>query len=88
LPNIKSATKRVKVIAAKTMQNRSLKTALKTYVKKYDAALAAGDKAAAAETYKAVVKKLDQAVAKGLIHKNNAARKKSQFTVKLNKLGA
>ena len=88
LPNIKSAKKRVKVIAAKTMQNRSLKTALKTYVKKYDAALAAGDKAAAAETYKAVVKKLDQAVAKGLIHKNNAARKKSQFTVKLNKLGA
>jgi len=88
LPNIKSAKKRVKVIAAKTMQNRSLKTALKTYVKKYDAALAAGDKAAAAETYKAVVKKLDQAVAKGLIHKNNAARKKSQFTLKLNKLGA
>ncbi|MBQ4574795.1 MAG: 30S ribosomal protein S20 [Clostridia bacterium] len=88
MPNIKSAKKRVKVIAAKTMQNRSLKTALKTYVKKYDAALAAGDKAAAAETYKAVVKKLDQAVAKGLIHKNNAARKKSQFTVKLNKLGA
>lgn len=88
MPNIKSAKKRVKVIDAKTMQNRSLKTALKTYVKKYDAALAAGDKTAAIETYKTVVKKLDQAVAKGLIHKNNAARKKSQFTVKLNKLGA
>lgn len=88
MPNIKSAKKRVKVIAAKTMQNRSLKTALKTYVKKYDAALAAGDKAAAAETYKAVVKKLDQAVAKGLIHKNNAARKKSQYTLLLNNMGA
>jgi small subunit ribosomal protein S20 len=88
LPNIKSAKKRVKVIEAKTMQNKMLKTALKTSMKKYEAALASGDKAAAAETYKAAVKKIDQAVAKGILHKNNAARKKSNFTVKLNKLGA
>jgi small subunit ribosomal protein S20 len=88
LPNIKSAKKRVKVTASKTMQNKMLKTALKTSMKKYEAALASGDKAAAAETYKAAVKKIDQAVAKGILHKNNAARKKSNFTVKLNKLGA
>ena len=88
LPNIKSAKKRVKVIEAKTLQNKMLKSALKTSMKKYEAALASGDKAAAAETYKAAVKKIDQAVAQGLLHKNNAARKKSNYTVKLNKLGA
>ena len=57
-------------------------------MKKYEAALASGDKTSAEETYKVAVKKIDQAVAKGLLHKNNAARKKSQYTVKLNKLGA
>ena len=88
MPNIKSAKKRVLVTANKTMQNKMFKTALKTSMKKYEAALASGDKAAAAETYKAAVKKIDQAVAKGILHKNNAARKKSNFTVKLNKLGA
>ena len=88
MPNIKSAKKRVKVNETKAAQNKALKSALKTSMKKYEAALASGDKAAAAETYKAAVKKIDQAVAKGILHKNNAARKKSNFTVKLNKLGA
>ena len=88
MPNIKSAKKRVKVTAAKTMQNKMLKTALKTSIKKYEAAIVAGDKEAAAETYKATVKKIDKAVAQGLLHKNTAARKKSQFTRKLNTLNA
>ncbi len=88
MPNIKSAKKRVKVIESKTLQNKMLKSALKTSMKKYEAAIAAGDKAAAAETYKAAVKKIDQAVSQGLLHKNNAARKKSSYTVKLNNLGA
>lgn len=88
MPNIKSAKKRVKVIETKTLKNKMLKSALKTSMKKYETALASGDKAAAAETYKAAVKKLDQAVAKGLLHKNNAARKKSGYTVKLSQLGA
>lgn len=88
LPNIKSAKKRVKVTESKTMQNKMLKSALKTCMKKYEAALASSDKTSAEETYKVAVKKIDQAVAKGLLHKNNAARKKSQYTVKLNKLGA
>ncbi len=86
MPNIKSAKKRVKVTESKTLQNKMLKSALKTSLKKYEAAVEAGDKAAAAETYKTAVKKIDQAVAKGLLHKNTAARKKSNFTVKLNKL--
>lgn len=86
MPNIKSAKKRVKVISTKTLQNKMFKSQLRTVVKKYNAAVEAGDKAAAAEAYKAAVKKVDQAVAKGILHKNNAAHKKSQFTLKLNKM--
>ncbi len=86
MPNIKSAKKRVKVIEKKTLRNKMLKSSLKTAVKKYEAALEAGDKAAACEAYKFAVKKIDQAVAKGIMHKNAAARKKSQFTLKINSL--
>ena len=84
MPNIKSAKKRVRVTAAKTLQNKMVKTQLKTEIKKYEAALAAGDMAAAQAAYKTAVKKLDQAAAYGIIHKNQAAHKKSQFTKKLN----
>ena len=86
MPNIKSAKKRVLVTDAKTLQNQMFKTSLKTSIKKYEAALAAGDKALASETYKAAVKKIDKAVAKGILHKNTAARKKSNIALKMNKL--
>ena len=86
VPNIKSAKKRVKVIEAKTLQNRIFKTQLHTIVKKYDAALESGDKAAATEAYKEAVKKIDQSANRNIIHKNAAAHKKSQFTIKLNKM--
>ena len=86
MPNIKSAKKRVKVTATKTLQNKMFRTQLKTEMKKYEAAVAAGDVALAQETYKAAVKKIDKAVARGLLHKNAGARKKSQFTKKLNTL--
>jgi small subunit ribosomal protein S20 len=86
MPNIKSAKKRVKVIETKTLQNKMHRSALKTEMKKYDAALASGDMAAAQAAYKEAVKKVDQAAAYGIIHKNAAAHKKSQFTKKLNAL--
>ena len=86
MPNIKSAKKRVKVIETKTLQNKMFKSALKTDMKKYEAAVAAGDKAAAEATYKQAVKKIDQAVAHAIHHKNNAARKKSRFTSMLNRM--
>lgn len=84
MPNIKSAKKRVLVNATKQARNKSANTALKTAIKKANAALEnnADDKEA---VVKAAVKKIDQAAAKGLLHKNNAARKKSALTVKLNK---
>ncbi len=84
LPNIKSAKKRVQVAETKALRNRMFRTALKTDIKKFDAAVAAGDKAAAEAAYKQAVKKVDQAVAAGVMHKNAAARKKSQFTKKFN----
>lgn len=84
MPNIKSAKKRVKITKIKTLNNRTFKTSLKTSVKKFEAAVLAGDKEAAAVAYKEAVKKVDKAAAKGLIHKSAAARKKSQFTLKLN----
>ncbi len=88
MPNIKSAKKRVIVTETKTLQNKMFKSAYKTAVKKYQAAVAAGNADEAMTLYKTVVKKVDQAAAKGIIHKNEAARKKSQFTLMLNKVQA
>ena len=83
MPNIKSAKKRVKVIATKTAQNKAMKSALKTYVKKAYVAIDtnADNKA---EAVRLAVKKIDQAVAKGLMHKNTAARVKSSLAKRLN----
>jgi small subunit ribosomal protein S20 len=86
MPNIKSAKKRVKVTSTKTLQNQMFRSQMRTMIKKYDAALATGDKEQATAAYKLAVKKIDQAVSRGILHKNNAARKKSQFTLKLNRM--
>jgi small subunit ribosomal protein S20 len=59
---------------------------MKTVLKKYEAALEGGDRAAAEVAYKDAVKIVDQAVIKGILHKNTAARKKSSMTLRLNKL--
>lgn len=86
MPNIKSAKKRVKVIAAKTLQNKVVKSELKTVLKKADAAILNNDENKA-EVVKLAIKKIDQAAAKGVLHKNNASRKKSSLALKLNKVG-
>ena len=86
MPNIKSAKKRVKVIAAKTLKNKMFKTSLKTTVKKFHAAVESGDKTAAAAAYKAAVIKVDQSAGRNIIHKNAASHKKSQFTKALNNM--
>ena len=82
MPNIKQAKKRVRVNAAKAGRNKSANSALKTAIKKANASIEA-NAADKAETVKSAVKKIDQAAARGLIHKNNAARKKSALTRKL-----
>ena len=86
MPNIKSSKKDVIASKISYERNKANKSALKTDLKKFDAALTAGDKAAAEAAYKNAVKAVDQAVVKGLLHKNNAARKKSSMTLKLNQL--
>ncbi len=83
MPNIKSAKKRVIVTKTKTARNKARNSALKTAIKKANAAVEANaaDKEA---LVKIAIKKIDQAEVKGLIHKNNAARKKSALAKKLN----
>lgn len=83
MPNIKSAKKRVKVNATKAANNKAANSALKTAIKKANAAIEANaeDKDV---LVKAAVKKIDQAAAKNLIHKNCAARKKSNLAKKAN----
>ena len=79
MPNIKSAKKRVKVNSVKALNNQMAKSELKTTLKKFDAAIAGGDKAEATAAYTTAVK-----AAKHLLHKNNASNKKSKMTTKLN----
>ncbi len=88
MPNIKSAKKRVKVIETKTLRNQMIKSNIKTTIKKFEGYVSADDKDNAKLTFTTAVKKLDQAVAKGVMHKNTASRKKSQLAQKLNKVGA
>lgn len=83
MPNIKSAKKRVKVTAVKTANNKAYKSALRTTVKKANLAVDTNS-ADKAEAVRLAMKKIDQAAAKGIMHKNTAARKKSALARKLN----
>ena len=86
MPNIKSAKKRVLVNKTKAMQNKAARSALKTDIKKFEAAVAEGNRSEADAAYKVAVKAVDKAVGHGLLHRNNAAHKNSSMTLKLNKL--
>ncbi|KYH28563.1 MULTISPECIES: 30S ribosomal protein S20 [Clostridium] len=88
MANIKSAKKRIKVIETKTLRNKMIKSALKTQIKKFEAAVASNNLDEAKAAYTNVVKSLDMAAAKGVLHKNKAARKKSRLAAKLNGLSA
>ena len=86
MPNIKSAKKRVQLSKISNEKNKMAKSFLKTTIKKFEAAVAEGDREQADSAYKAAVKTVDQAVTKGILHKNTAARKKSSMALKMNKL--
>ena len=86
MPNIKSSKKDVIRSKVAYEKNKADKSELKTTVKKFDAAVEGGDRAVAEAAYKLAVKAVDQAVSKGILHKNTAARKKSSMTLRLNKL--
>ena len=88
MPNITSAKKRVLIGEVRNARNKATKSDLKTAIKKFEAAAAEGNRTEADGAYKVAVKKVDQAVAKGILHKNTAARRKSALARKLNSANA
>ena len=86
MPNIKSAKKRVLVSASKTARNKAVKSNLKTTIKKAEAAIVEGGDSR--EAIRLAIKRIDQAQAKGILHKNTAARRKSKLVRKLNNANA
>ena len=84
MPNIKSAIKRVNTIKTKTEENAMIKTAYKTAIKNFNAAVEAGNKELADEKFKVATKAIDKAANKGVIKANTASRKKSSLAKSLN----
>ncbi len=80
MPNIKSQIKRVRKSEEQRMRNKSVKTALKTDIKRFEAARASGDVESASETFQRASRALDKAASKGVIHKNKAANRKSRMS--------
>ena len=79
MPNIKSAIKRVKVTATKHLQNRMVKSSVRTQIKKFDATVAAGDASQIESQLRVTSAAVDKAAAKHVMHKNAANRKKAQL---------
>ncbi|HXR67748.1 MAG TPA: 30S ribosomal protein S20 [Dermatophilaceae bacterium] len=82
MANIKSQLKRIKTNAIRTDRNKAVKSELRTWIRKFKTAAESGDASAAASALKVASVKLDKAVSKGVIHKNNAANKKSSMAKK------
>lgn len=83
MPNIKSAKKRVKVTAVKTLRNKRVKSGMKTVIKKFETAVQS-DGADKTALFRQATGAVDKAAIKGVIHKNKANRKKSQLAKRLN----
>ncbi|HBB60799.1 MAG TPA: 30S ribosomal protein S20 [Lachnospiraceae bacterium] len=86
MANIKSAKKRVLVSKRNYDRNKSIKSSVKTAIKKVEAAVAAADKEAAAAALLEATAKIDKAATKGVYHKNNASRKVSRLSKAVNSI--
>ena len=84
MANIKSAKKRILVAETKAARNKAIRSRVKTFVKKVDAAITAGDKAAAQAALLAAISEIDKATSKGVYHKNNASRKVARLSKAVN----
>ena len=84
MPSKRSA----RVVERKSLRNRPIRSATRTYVKKAQDAIGTGDSEAAVESTNQAIKVLDKAATKGIIHRNTAARRKSRLMAKLNHLSA
>lgn len=86
MPNIKSAEKRVKIIEKKTAENKSVKSKISTYIKKFKVAIENKDVQVAEVAFIDVVSLMDKAACENVIHKNSADRKKAHFAKMLDDL--
>ena len=86
MANIKSAKKRVQVTAVRTERNKAIRSEVKTYVKRVEAAVEAGDKAVAEAELKAAIKVIEMAGSKGVYHDNTVSRKVSRRSKLVNTL--
>ena len=84
MANIKSAKKRIVVAETRAARNKAIRSKVKTFVKKVEAAITAGDKAAANEALPVAIAEIEKAASKGIFHKNAAARKVSHITKTVN----
>ena len=88
MANSKSALKRVRVSERRRIRNRTFRSAARTVVRRAESIIATGDAEAAATAVGTAVSMLDRTAGKGIIHPNNAARRKSRLMAKYNKMGA
>lgn len=88
MANSKSATKRIRVAARNAERNRVYRSSARTFVKRAELAIQAGDAEAAEQAVKRAVSALDRTASKNVIHPNNAARRKSRLMAKFNAMGA
>ncbi|MBY6349696.1 30S ribosomal protein S20 [Rhodococcoides corynebacterioides] len=86
MANIKSQVKRIATNERQRLRNQSVKSSLRTAVRSFREAAAAGDKDKAETLLQATSRQLDKAASKGVIHKNQAANKKSALSLAFNKL--
>ena len=86
MANIKSQIKRIKQNEKRRLRNKSVKSSLKTAIRKFRQAADAGDKESATIALRAASRALDKAASKGVIHKNQAANKKSAMAIRADNL--
>ncbi len=86
MANIKSQQKRIKTNEKARLRNKSVKSALRTYTRRVDEAIEAGDTEKAQELARVASRQLDKAVSKGVIHQNQAANRKSKIAKRVNAL--
>ncbi|MDD3718614.1 MAG: 30S ribosomal protein S20 [Actinomycetota bacterium] len=85
MPNIKQQEKRMRQAEKRRVRNKSRKTEIKTYMKRFEAALQRGDRDESTEYLNKAIRALDKAASDGIIHKNNAANRKSRLMARYNK---
>ncbi|PIO98982.1 30S ribosomal protein S20 [uncultured Pleomorphomonas sp.] len=88
MANTSSAKKATRKIAARTEVNKARRSRMRSFVRKFEEAVASGDKTAATEAFKAVEPELMRAATKGIVHKNTASRKVSRLAARLKSIGA